>query len=71
MLETLDYTIRIGNTPTILYFGSVVEGDGLDFGISIIFQDEAMVMLFYWRKYLLLVGAERKEILWTRDGEGL
>ena len=21
MLETLDYTIRIGNTPTFLYFG--------------------------------------------------
>ena len=29
------------------------------FGSSIVFQDDAMVMLLYWRKCLLLVG-ERK-----------
>ena len=46
------------------------------FGSSIVFQDDAMVMLLYWRKCLLLVG-ERKfyghvtaKGLTTRDDEG-
>ena len=37
------------------------------FGSSIVFQDDAMVMILYWRKCYWL----EKEILWTRDGEGL
>ena len=38
--------------------GSIVS-EGGSFGSSIVFQDDAMVMLLYWRKCLLLVG-ERK-----------
>ena len=29
------------------------------FGSSVVFRDDAMVMLLYWRKCLLLVGEEK------------
>ena len=41
------------------------------FGISIVFQDEAMVMLLYWTKCLLLVGERKFYAVWTCDSEGL
>ena len=46
------------------------------FGSSVVFQDDTMVMLLYWRKCLLLVGETKfyghviDEGLATRDDEG-
>ena len=40
------------------------------FGSSIVFQHDTMVMLLYWKKCYSVIGW-RKEILWTRDCEGL
>ena len=42
------------------------------FGSSVVFQDDAMVMLLYCivLEKVFVVGW-RKEILWTCDGEGL
>ena len=42
-----------------LSFIKTIVSRGGWFGSSIVFQDDAMVMLLYWRKCLLLVG-ERK-----------
>ena len=40
------------------------------FGSSILSQDDAMVMLLYILEKVFVIGW-RKEILWTRDSEGL
>ena len=42
-----------------LVYVIIVSIEGGWFGSSIVFQDNAMVMLLYWKKCLLLVG-ERK-----------
>ena len=48
------------------------------FGSSIVFQDDAIVMLLYWRKCLLLVGERKfyghvtaKDLITARADEGL
>ena len=37
----------------------VALGRGGWFGSSIVFRDDAMIMLLYWRKCLLLVGEKK------------
>ena len=49
MLETLDYTIRIGSTPTILYF---------DFYLYSAYAAHYVYFYFYWPPNLALVLRE-------------
>ena len=43
-----------------------IVNEGGWFGTSIVFQDDAMVMLLYWRKWLLLVGKGNSKDTWRR-----